>query len=59
MTSDRAYRKAPGIEAARSEVQRMSGKQFDPQMVELFLKIPPARWTQLRAEAESNSKRVN
>ncbi len=55
MTSDRTYRKAPGIEAAREEVQRWSGKQFDPQIVQLFLKIPPAAWMQVREAAGKDS----
>jgi putative nucleotidyltransferase with HDIG domain len=55
MTSDRSYRKGPGIEAARTEILRWSGKQFDPHIVELFLKIPPATWVQVRAEAGNNS----
>ncbi len=54
MTSDRAYRKAPGFEAARAEIERCSGKQFDPHIVELFLKIPPATWVQARSEAGNN-----
>jgi putative nucleotidyltransferase with HDIG domain len=55
MTSDRSYRKGPGFEAARAEIQRHSGKQFDQHIVELFLKIPAATWTQVRAEAGNNS----
>ena len=51
MTSDRSYRKGPGFEAARAEIHRFSGKQFDPQIVELFLKIPPATWIEVREEA--------
>ena len=51
MTSDRAYRKSPGFEAARAEILRHSGRQFDPHIVELFLRIPPATWTQVREEA--------
>jgi HD-GYP domain-containing protein (c-di-GMP phosphodiesterase class II) len=50
MTSDRSYRRGPGVEAARTEIQRHSGKQFDPHIVELFLKVPSATWMQLRAE---------
>ncbi len=55
MTSDRSYRKAPGFDAARAEVERMSGKQFDPQIVELFLKISPTIWMDVRAKAGSAS----
>jgi HD-GYP domain-containing protein (c-di-GMP phosphodiesterase class II) len=55
MTTDRTYRQAPGFEAARAEILRWSGKQFDPHIVELFLKIPPATWMQVRDEAGNNS----
>jgi len=55
MTSDRTYRKCPGYEAARTEIQRCGGKQFDPHIVELFLKIPPATWTQVRSQAGNNT----
>jgi len=55
MTSDRSYRKGPGFEAARTEIERHSGQQFDPHIVELFLKIPSAMWMQVRAEAGNNS----
>jgi putative nucleotidyltransferase with HDIG domain len=51
MTSDRAYRKSPGFEAARAEIIRHSGRQFDPHIVELFLRIPPATWAQVREQA--------
>jgi putative nucleotidyltransferase with HDIG domain len=55
MTSDRSYRKGPGIEAAREEIRRHSGKQFDPHIVELFLKVSAATWMQVREDAGSNS----
>jgi putative nucleotidyltransferase with HDIG domain len=55
MTSDRSYRKGPGFEAARKEIARCSGKQFDPHIVELFLKIPSATLIQVRDEAGSCS----
>jgi len=51
MTSDRLYRKAPGFAAAREEIQRCSGEQFDPQIVELYLDIPAATWIEIRREA--------
>jgi putative nucleotidyltransferase with HDIG domain len=59
MTSDRSYRQAPGLEAARAEIQRHSGKQFDPHIVELFLKIPPATWAQVRVKSGNNSVLAN
>jgi len=55
MTTDRAYRKGPGFEAARAEIQRCGGRQFDPHIVELFLKIPLPTWMQVRDEAVGNS----
>jgi putative nucleotidyltransferase with HDIG domain len=53
MTSDRLYRRAPGWDAARNEIRLQSGKQFDPQIAELFLKVSPTVWMQVREEAGS------
>lgn len=39
MTSDRPYRKALPKETAIEELRRCSGTQFDPQIVELFIRI--------------------
>lgn len=39
MTSDRPYRKGLSIEAAANELKRNSGTQFDPEIVEIFMKI--------------------
>jgi response regulator RpfG family c-di-GMP phosphodiesterase len=39
MTSDRAYRKALPHEVAIAELERCSGAQFDPAIVEVFLSI--------------------
>ncbi len=39
MTADRPYRPAPGIEYAISELKKCSGTQFDPKVVEAFLKV--------------------
>jgi len=39
MISDRVYRKAPGIEFAREELKKQSGKQFDPEVVNAFLRL--------------------
>ena len=51
MTTDRIYRKAPGMDAAREEIRRWSGKQFDPHFVDLFFGTPPATWMQISSEA--------
>jgi diguanylate cyclase (GGDEF)-like protein len=39
MTSDRPYRKAMPVEAAIAELKRNSGSQFDPRVVEAFLRV--------------------
>ncbi|MFC1501211.1 HD domain-containing phosphohydrolase [Elusimicrobiota bacterium] len=38
MTSDRAYRKALPIEVAVKEIQKNSGKQFNPKIVDAFVR---------------------
>jgi HD-GYP domain-containing protein (c-di-GMP phosphodiesterase class II) len=38
MTADRPYRRAPGQGYAMDELKKCSGKHFDPELVELFLK---------------------
>lgn len=39
MTNDRPYRRAIPPEAARAEIKRCAGVQFDPELVDKFLKI--------------------
>lgn len=51
MTSDRPYRKGTTVAAARQEIQRCSGAQFDPAIVEAFLRMPEDSWTRLRQES--------
>lgn len=48
MTSDRPYRKALPVSAARAEIQKFSGVQFDPQVVEAFLSKPNEFWAEIR-----------
>lgn len=48
MTSDRPYRKALPFDAARDEIVRCSGTQFDPEVVGVFLKIPKDRWLTIK-----------
>jgi putative nucleotidyltransferase with HDIG domain len=47
MISDRPYRKALPISAARKEIELYSGKQFDPRVVEVFLAQPESLWREL------------
>jgi putative nucleotidyltransferase with HDIG domain len=48
MRSDRPYRKAQSIQAARKEIGAWSGRQFDPQIVKVFLEMPDNIWEDLR-----------
>jgi putative nucleotidyltransferase with HDIG domain len=50
MRSDRPYRKAQGIEAVRKEIADWSGRQFDPEIVKVFLEMPDNIWEDLRAD---------
>jgi len=50
ITSDRPYRKGRSFEEARREVERYSGSQFDPQLVEVFLSIPQERWQKAKLD---------
>jgi putative nucleotidyltransferase with HDIG domain len=59
ITSDRPYRKARSFNVAREEILRCSGTQFDPAVVEIFLKIPHELWQELRAEITNQNKRFS
>jgi putative nucleotidyltransferase with HDIG domain len=59
ITSDRPYRKANSFDAARQEILRCSGTQFDPSVVEVFLKIPNELWHELRSEITGQNKRFS
>jgi putative nucleotidyltransferase with HDIG domain len=59
ITSDRPYRRASSFDAARQEILRCSGTQFDPSVVEVFLKIPNELWHELRSEITGQNKRFS
>lgn len=59
ITSDRPYRKARSFDYARQEILRCSGTQFDPAVVEVFLKIPNELWNELRSEITGQQKRFS
>src|SRR5437660_12257959 len=58
ITSDRPYRAAQTIAAAREEIIRFSGRQFDPEVVRIFLQMPDSIWEDLRREINSQAKRI-
>jgi len=59
ITSDRPYRKARSFDIAREEILKHSGTQFDPNVVEIFLKIPNELWHELRSEITGQNKRFS
>lgn len=59
ITSDRPYRKARSFDVARGEILRCSGTQFDPTVVEVFLKIPNELWHELRSEITGQNRRFS
>jgi HD-GYP domain-containing protein (c-di-GMP phosphodiesterase class II) len=48
MTSDRPYRAALSIDEAREEIERWSGRQFDPAVAAAFLSIDADDWREIR-----------
>lgn len=53
ITSNRPYRQAQSLRAAREEIQRWSGRQFDPEVVKVFLSMPENIWGDLRKEIDA------
>ncbi len=54
--SDRPYRPAQSIEAARKEIELWSGRQFDPRIVRVFLEMPAHIWEDLRKDISTPSQ---
>ena len=59
MTSDRPYRQALPFQTAREEVIGESGKQFDPDVVRVFLSFPEQTWENIRRQVARVRGRVN
>jgi len=53
ITSDRPYRPKQSLQAAKEEIQRFSGRQFDPDVVATFLAMPDHIWDDLRREIDN------
>jgi putative nucleotidyltransferase with HDIG domain len=56
MTSDRPYRRALSFQAAREEVLRCSGTQFDPHVAEAFLSIELEMWKNIHDMVNSRHR---
>ena len=50
ITSNRPYRAAQSLDFAREEIGRWSGRQFDPDIVKIFLSMPANIWEALRTD---------
>jgi len=50
ITSDRPYRKARSHEVACEEIEKMSGTQFDPEIVDVWKRIPKYEILKLRED---------
>lgn len=52
---DESYRAAQPFSTARDEIIRKSGRQFDPDLMKVFLSIPESIWHELRKEIDAKS----
>ncbi len=58
ITCDRPYRAAQSYQAAREEIERWAGRQFDPVIVQVFLNMPESIWESVRVQVHSQVFRV-
>ncbi|MGH9770216.1 MAG: HD domain-containing phosphohydrolase [Candidatus Acidiferrales bacterium] len=54
MTSDRPYRRALPFEDSFKEISSQSGRQFDPEVVHVFLSIPRTILREIQRQSHSN-----
>jgi putative nucleotidyltransferase with HDIG domain len=59
ITSHRPYRAAQSLDAAREEIDRWAGRQFDPEIVKVFLGMPDNLWDDLRKEINRQTYRFS
>src|SRR5262249_16250360 len=57
ITSDRPYRPAQSLDAAKKEIQAWAGRQFNPPVVNAFLEMPNEIWEDLRREINEHGYR--
>jgi putative nucleotidyltransferase with HDIG domain len=57
ITSDRPYRAAQTFTAARREILRCTGSQFDPEVVDFYRGMPDSIFEDLKKEIDSQSHR--
>jgi putative nucleotidyltransferase with HDIG domain len=54
ITSDRPYRRGRSFEKAFREIERSSGSQFDPRIVDGFMSVPRRTWEKAKAETRGS-----
>lgn len=57
LTSNRPYRLSKSYESARKEIETNAGTQFDPIVVEHFLRVPPGVWQDIRSRTWGEDSR--
>ncbi len=58
ITVDRVYRPKQTYQAAREEIKKWSGRQFDPDVVSAFLEMPEKLWEDLRKDIDAQISRI-
>jgi response regulator RpfG family c-di-GMP phosphodiesterase len=58
ITSDRCYRRGQPYQVALDELLKYSGTQFDPEVVQAFIRIDPNEWVQLRNNCPSETAKA-
>ncbi|MGH7745292.1 MAG: HD-GYP domain-containing protein, partial [Candidatus Dormibacteria bacterium] len=59
ITSDRPYSCASSFEVGRDKIRCEAGRQFDPQVVEVFLSIPEDTWAAFAKDQREGASLVN
>jgi putative nucleotidyltransferase with HDIG domain len=57
LTSNRPYHNSESYESARKEIEMNAGTQFDPLVVEHFLRVPPSVWQDIRSRTREERSR--
>ncbi len=59
LTSNCPFQTAISFEAAILVIEKMSGYQLDPALVNEFLKVPASEWKEIHQEVATNTKRAD
>jgi len=57
ITTGTSYQPRRSLAEAREEIRLLSGQQFDPKVVDVFLSLPDRLWTDLREQVDSRLER--